>query len=90
MTFGEFQKARVQRLAVQRTIEIISEAARHLPGSLLDRHPATDWCGIKAIGNILRHSCHDVNDKLIWDVEQLDLPPLETIMRVERDDARAK
>ena len=83
MPFGQFQTARVQRLAVQRAVEIISEAARHLPVELLDRHPTTDWRGIKAIGNILRHAYHDVNDKLIWDVVTLDLPLLEAIMRSE-------
>ena len=46
-SFADFEKARVARLAVQRAIEIISEAARRLPDDLIDRHP-TAKLGVNA------------------------------------------
>lgn len=39
-TFADFQRDWLLRHGVQRGIEIISEASRHLPAALLARHPA--------------------------------------------------
>ena len=69
--------------AVQRALEIVSEASRHLPGELKDRHPTTDWRAIAAIGNQLRHTYQHMDDKIIFDVVQHDLPPLAEIVRAE-------
>jgi uncharacterized protein with HEPN domain len=43
---------------VERAIEIISEAVRHIPVNVLDQEPYIDWTGIRAIGNIIRHEYH--------------------------------
>jgi uncharacterized protein with HEPN domain len=67
--------------AVQRALEIISEASRHLPDDLKARHPTMDWRGIAAIGNQLRHAYQRIDDKIIFDV--VHLPPLTAIIRAE-------
>lgn len=85
--FEDFRKARVERLAVERAIEIISEAARRLPLDLLVRHPEIEWHKVKAIGNVLRHEYHRVSDKVIWDVVQYELDELERAIRSEIDPA---
>jgi uncharacterized protein with HEPN domain len=82
-TFEEFRKARVERLAVERAIEIISEAARRLPIDILARNPEIEWRKVKAIGNVLRHEYHRVSDKVIWDVVQYELDELERTIRSE-------
>jgi uncharacterized protein with HEPN domain len=69
--------------AVQRALEIISEASRHLPDDLKARHPTMDWRGIAAIGNQLRHAYQRIDDKIIFDVVQHDLLPLTAIIRAE-------
>lgn len=46
------------RSAVERGIEIISEASRHLPKKMKARHPRVRWANIAGIGNVLRH---DIN-----------------------------
>jgi uncharacterized protein with HEPN domain len=43
------------RLAVERCIEIMSEASRHLPDDLKARHPEIEWRKVAGVGNILRH-----------------------------------
>ena len=83
-SFADFQNSRIARLAVQRAIEIIFEAARRLPDDLIDRHPTIDWRGLKAIGNVLRHQYHSVSDKVVWDAVHLDLPPLVHVLQRER------
>jgi uncharacterized protein with HEPN domain len=62
---------------VQRGIEIISEAARHLPAALVMQHPEIPWPQIKAMGNLLRHEYHHVADAVVWNVVVADLPPLK-------------
>jgi hypothetical protein len=42
-TFDEFRANWLLRHAVQRGIEIISEAARHMPQEALARHPEIPW-----------------------------------------------
>ncbi len=83
-SFADFQSARVARLAVQRAIEINSEAARRLPDDIIDRHPTIDWRGLKAIGNVLRHQYHNVSDKVVRDAVHLDLPPLVHVLKQEQ------
>jgi uncharacterized protein with HEPN domain len=69
--------------AVQRALEIISEASRHLPDELKGRYATTDWRAIAAIGNHLRHGYQRVDDKIVFDVVQHDLARLAEIVRAE-------
>jgi uncharacterized protein with HEPN domain len=43
---------------VERGVEIISEASRHLPDDLKARNPEIPWQKVAGIGNVLRHSAH--------------------------------
>ena len=69
--------------AVTRALEIISEAARHLPSEIKARSPHIDWRGIATVGNVYRHSYDIVDNTLVWDVVQRDLEPLRAAMIVE-------
>ena len=66
----------IQR-AVERGIEIISEASRAVPKDLKERHPEIPWRQISGIGNILRHEYAHISPKIIWEVTQVHLPPLK-------------
>ena len=83
-TFGDFERERLTRLAVQRALEIISEAARRLPEEILTRHPQLEWRKIKAIGNVLRHEYHRISDKIVWHVAQHELDPLAAVLEAEK------
>ncbi len=65
----------VQRGA-ERTLEIISEAVRHLPDDLLALRPDISWSDIRSIGNTIRHEYWRVDPALIWSIARNDLPPL--------------
>lgn len=82
-TFEQFSQDRMARLALERAIEIISEAARHLPAEFTDKHPSIPWARIKAIGNVLRHEYHRISSKIIWDVVTAELDTLEVVLRQE-------
>ena len=73
---------------VQRALEIISEASRHLPDELLLIAPEIPWKQIRGIGNILRHEYHRLADSIVWSVVTDHLPQLAmTKIRAKLDSA---
>jgi uncharacterized protein with HEPN domain len=78
------------RLAIERCLEIISEASRHLPDSVRSRYPAIEWRKVAGIGNILRHDYQRVSMSILWDVIVNHLPSLHRVctqeLKVARDD----
>jgi hypothetical protein len=68
------------RQAIERNIEIISEASRRLPAAMKARHPEVPWRDIAAIGNILRHEYPAVNRDIIWRIATEDIRPLAAAM----------
>lgn len=75
-TLDDFRSDWLLRHGVQRGIEIISEAARHLPDAVLELAPEIPWKQVRGIGNILRHEYHKASDTLVWAVVTENLPPL--------------
>jgi uncharacterized protein with HEPN domain len=55
-TFESFVASWTLQRAVERGIEIISEASKHIPEEVKSRHPAVPWPEVRAIGNHLRHT----------------------------------
>lgn len=64
------------RDAVERCVEIISEASRQIPTELKQKHPKIPWQDIAGIGNILRHEYSRIEDRVIWNVVTRHLEPL--------------
>lgn len=52
--------------AVERCLEIISEASRRVPDEAKNAHPESPWPEIAAFGNLLRHEYQRVDSYLIW------------------------
>lgn len=63
--------------AVERYLERLSEASRHIPQALKAKHPEIDWRGVADIGNVLRHAYDQVSDRRVWETVTADLPPLK-------------
>jgi uncharacterized protein with HEPN domain len=76
-TQTNYAAERMLRDAVERNIERISEASRHVPRDLKAKHSEIPWRKVAGIGNILRHAYPIVDDSLIWEVVVRDLPPLK-------------
>jgi uncharacterized protein with HEPN domain len=68
------------RRAVERGVEIVSEASRHIPDELKQRYPHIYWREISAIGNLLRHEYGRVDDRIIWRVVEEYLPELKDVV----------
>jgi hypothetical protein len=64
------------RSALERGIEVVSEASRHLDSDLKAQHDLR-WDDIAGIGNILRHEYQRVDGTIIWRAVKNDLPDLK-------------
>ena len=80
MTFDQyFSDAKTQR-AVERCIEVISEASRHVPNAIKEKYSQIPWSEVAAIGNIFRHEYHNVAARIVWDTVRLHLPQLHAVV----------
>ncbi len=68
---------------VERGIEIIFEASRHLTEALKLRHPEIQRRKVAGVGNVLRHDYGDIAAPVIWGIVKEELPPLEEVCREE-------
>jgi uncharacterized protein with HEPN domain len=80
LEFGDYRGSVVARRAVERCVEIVSEASRHIPAELTDDYPEIPWSEIRAVGNLLRHKYEVVNDLVIWRVATRSLPELRPVI----------
>jgi uncharacterized protein with HEPN domain len=62
--------------AVVRNFEIIGEAAAHVPEEIVVRHPEIPWQDMRDMRNVLAHEYFGINENIVWDTIQVDLPPL--------------
>ena len=63
--------------AVIRNIEIIGEAASHVPENIQDIYTDVPWHQMKGLRNILIHENFGVDLDVLWRTVQEDLPSLK-------------
>jgi uncharacterized protein with HEPN domain len=77
--------------AIERGLEIISEASRGIPEGQKSAHPGVPWTQIAGIGNIRRHEYHRVEPTIVWNITQTHLPSLSmAIGQMLADDANSE
>lgn len=67
--------------ATLRNLELVGEAATHIPEDVRDANPQIMWRQVIAIRNRLAHGYTGIDDDVIWDIIQTDLPELLTALR---------
>jgi len=75
-TFDDFQDDDKTIDSVLRNLEIIGEAARHVPAEVRAQHSDLPWVEMLTMRNIVIHEYHGVNLRIIWQTVKEDLPPL--------------
>ncbi len=84
-TRDDYDGSPVMRRAVERAIELIGEAASHVSNKTRDRHPEIPWRKIVAQRHVLIHGYGDVDDDLVWNLVQTEIPQLlESLQKIVR------
>lgn len=89
MNLHAFCEDRKTSAAVIRNLEILGEAARHVPDEVTARFPAVPWKKTRDMRNVLIHAYFGVDLGTVWRTVQEDLPPLkgelETVLKEAGD-----
>jgi uncharacterized protein with HEPN domain len=75
--FEDYAADWVTRDAVERNLERVSEASRHIPSEIKARHKDIAWRAVAGLGNVLRHDYPRVKDPRVWQIVSNDLSPLK-------------
>ena len=72
----EFEKTRLVYDATLRNLELIGEAARHVPEEARAKAPDVPWRRVVAVRNILIHGYLGLDNDVIWDIVQNEIGKL--------------
>ena len=76
MEYESFREDNKSIRAVEMNFIIIGEAANQIPEELEEKHTTIPWNLMRAMRNRIVHVYFKVDEKLMWDTIQNDLPPL--------------
>jgi len=71
-----FEKSGLNYDASVRNLELIGEAATHIPAEVRKRHPFIPWRQIIATRNQLIHGYLGIDNDTLWSIIQDDIPDL--------------
>jgi uncharacterized protein with HEPN domain len=80
-THHSFINNRVKRLAIERLIEIIGEAANHVSEEVIENHPDIPWSKIIGLRNKIAHDYGEILTDRIWLVASVSIP--ELVMQIK-------
>ena len=67
--------------ATLRNLELIGEAATHIPEEFRDTHPEIPWRMIVATRNRLIHGYLGIDDDTLWSIINDDVPELISLLK---------
>src|SRR5258708_1721017 len=79
MDLSAYEADEKTKAAVERKVQILTEAIVRLDDECPGEYPEIDKKGYRGMGNILRHSYHRVNDEMVWSTVKEDLPDLKDL-----------
>ena len=71
---------KVRRMATERYLEVVCEAARRLTDDVKRDAPDIERQKMIDFGNRLRHAYHATDVNMVWDIVQNHLPPLKSFV----------
>lgn len=80
-----FKKDSRMQDSVMRRLEVIGEAAKHLPPEWTSKYPDIPWRDISGMRDVLIHSYFGITLERVWKVVESDLPPLKaTLLKIKK------
>lgn len=81
LTYKRYLKDRMRVLAVERAIEVVGEAARHVSQTRKDAAPGIPWKQINGQRNILAHMYGEIDQFQLFRTASEDIPRLIAALR---------
>jgi len=79
--FDAFCANEEKTMAVVRALEVVGEAAKHVPEPVRQRYPEVPWRNIVGMRDVLIHHYFGVDLEVVWKTVHRDLPALRTAVR---------
>jgi uncharacterized protein with HEPN domain len=73
-----------------RNLEIIGEAARHIPETVRRRYPEVPWKRVVGLRNIVVHEYFAVDLEIVWTIIRENLPALKDTLQKMLTDLEAE
>lgn len=80
-----FMNSGINYDATLRNLELIGEAATHIPDEIRKAHPEIPWRQIIATRNRLIHGYLGIDNDILWSILQDDIPELLPQLRLLRE-----
>lgn len=71
-----FRASRLIQAAVIRNLEVLGEAAKHVPGEYRAAHPELPWQAMAGMRDLLIHAYHRVDVDVVWETVAGPIPTL--------------
>ena len=89
LTLESYESDSKTQRAVERNLQIVGDAVHKVSAAFMRSNPDIEWEQIYAARNVVVHFYFGVNNKIVWDILQEDLPPLlakvEALLAGERE-----
>jgi uncharacterized protein with HEPN domain len=81
LNYDDFEKDEKSYYAVIRAIEVIGEAAKHIPDDIRKRFPNIPWKDIAGMRDKAIHFYFGINIEKVWLVVKKDIPQLLPLLK---------
>lgn len=76
LTFDAYVADPMRRMAVERSLELLGEAARRVTAGFREGHPEIPWRDLIGLRNVLAHDYGEVKQDRLWQIATRDAATL--------------
>lgn len=81
LSYDDYLAQFTTRLAVERAIEVVGEAARHISRDFQVAHPEVPWRKFISMRHIIAHDYGELDHEAIWRVATTHIPELIVLIQ---------
>ena len=90
LSFEAFSKDQKSVDAVVRNLEIVGEAANHLPDEFKGKYSEIEWHKVVGLRHRIVHEYFGIDLEIIWQILHKDLPELKSkLMQIMDEESRS-